>query len=136
MMDCPRATFFTNPKFYASPSVISIARRRRRNGSRGFWFAGNLALDLLPEFQGPCNLRKNFGRAARAPDDDGAVAQEPAKSRLLNRDAFDSLQEKLDGAAISEPRLHDDSFIGDGHLRGIAPHETDSEKDRRYQHTG
>src|SRR5260370_700554 len=43
---------------------------------------------------------------------------------------------QVDGAAIGEPGLYDDSFIGDGHLRSVAPHKTNSEKDRRYQQTG
>lgn len=99
-----------------------------RSRSRGFWLSSNLALDLLAEFEGPRDLRKDLGRPSGAPDDYGSVAKDPSQSRLLDRDAFDSLQEQLDGAAIGEARLHDDSFIGDGHLRGIALDETNEDK--------
>src|SRR5229473_5836217 len=136
MMDCPRANCFAYPKFYSLVPVISIVGSARRNCSGGFWFAGDLALDLLSEFQGLGNLRKNFGRPACAPHDDGSVAQDPSERRFFDRDAFDSWQKKLDGAAIDDPRLYDDSFIGDSHLRGAAPHETNSEKNRRHQQTG
>jgi hypothetical protein len=112
-----------------------MALSARRNRSGGFWFPGDLALDLLSEFQRSGNLRKNFGRPACAPDDDCSVAQEPPQCRFLDRDALDPWQKKLDGAAIGEARLYDDSFIGDSHLRGVAPHKTNSEKDRRYQQT-
>src|SRR5882724_5121078 len=115
---------------------MEVPSSRRRNRSRRFWFAGDLALDLLSEFQGPGNLRKNFGRPAGAPHNNGSVAQDPSQRRFFDCDAFDSWQKKLDGAAIDDPRLYDDSFIGDGHLRGAAPHETNSEKNRRYQQTG
>src|SRR6267143_7028016 len=120
--------------------LICSTGTKVRSGQRGnrsgrFWFAGDLALDLLSEFQGPGNLRKNFGRPARASHDDGSVAQDPSQRRLLDRDAFDSLQKKLDGAAIHDPRLYDDSFIGDGHLRSVAPHKTNPEKDGCYQQT-
>jgi len=117
-------------------SVISIVPKARRNRSGGLWFPGDLALDLLSEFQGPGNLRKNFGRPTRAPHDDCSIAQEPSERRLLDGDAFDSWQKKLDRAAIDDPRLYDDSFIGDGHFRGAAPHETNAEKNRGYQPTG
>ena len=76
---------------------------RRGKGSGGFWFAGDLALDLLAEFEGAGNLGENFGRSAGAPDDNGSVAQEPPESGLFHGDAFDSWQEKFDGATISDP---------------------------------
>src|SRR5712664_4224056 len=115
---------------------MEVCGSQRRSRSGGFWFAGDLALDLFSEFQGASNLRKNFGRPARAPHNDGSVAQDSSERRLLDRDAFDSWQKKLDSAAIDDPRLYDDSLIGDGHLRGAAPHETNSEKDRGYQQAG
>src|SRR5713101_6218431 len=77
-------------KFYSLVSVISIALSARRNRSGRFWFPGDLALDLLSEFQGPGNLRKNFWRPTRAPHDHGSVAQQPPQGRLLDGDAFDS----------------------------------------------
>ena len=94
-------------------------------------FPGNLTLDLLSEFQGAGDLRKNFGCPTRTPNDHRSIAQESSQGRLLDRDALDSRQEKFDGAAIGEPGLDDDSLIGDGHFRGIAPHETNSKKDCR-----
>jgi hypothetical protein len=45
------------------------------------------------------------------------------------------LQEQLDGAAIGKPRLHDDSFVGDRHLRGIALDETNENKYGRKRET-
>jgi hypothetical protein len=127
---------FRASKFYTLDSAIAKVLGERGNHSGGFWFAGDLALDLLSEFQGPGNLRKNFGRPAGAPHDDSSVAQDPSERRFFDRDAFDSWQKKLDGSAIDDPRLYDDSFVGDGHLRGAAPHETNSEKNRGYQQTG
>jgi hypothetical protein len=108
---------------------------KRRNRSGRFWFAGDLALDLLAEFQGPGNLRKNFRRSAGASYDDGSVAQDSSQRRLFDGDAFNSLEKKLDGAAIRKARLHDDSFVGDGHLRGVATDEANSKKDRRCDQT-
>src|SRR5258708_27559224 len=102
MMDCLRVNFFTYPEFYVLVPVISIVRSARRNRSGGFWFAGDLALDLFSEFQGPGNLRKNFGRPPGAPHDHCSVTQEPSERGFLDRDAFDSWQEQLDGAAIGE----------------------------------
>jgi hypothetical protein len=134
-MDCPRANSFTHSKFYSEVSVISITLSARRNRSGGFWFASDLALDLLSEFQGTGNLRKNLWRPTRSPDDYRSVAKEPSQRGLLDGDAFDSRQKKFDSAAICEPRLYDDSFIGNGHLRRAAAHKTNSEKDRCYHHT-
>src|SRR6267143_740482 len=65
-----------------------------------------------------------------------AVATTQSRSRPLDGDAFDSWQKKLDRAAIDDPRLYDDSFIGDGHFRGAAPHETNAEKNRGYKPKG
>jgi len=74
------------------------SKRRIRSGR--LWFASDLALDLLAELQGPGNLLKYFRRPPRASYDDSAVTQDSSKRRLLDGDAFDSLQKKLDGAAI------------------------------------
>jgi hypothetical protein len=100
MMDSPRVKSFTSPKFYSQASVISIAAGRKKNRLGRFWLAGDLALDLFPEFQGTGNLRKNFWCPSCASDDDGSVAQEPSNDGLLDGNTFDSWQEKLDGAAI------------------------------------
>jgi hypothetical protein len=117
-------------------SASAKALGERGNPSRRFGFAGDLALDLFPELQGAGNLRKNFGRPACASHNDGSIAQDPSERRFFDRDAFDSWQKKLDSSAIDDPRLYDDSFIGDGHLCGASPHETNSEKDRGCQQTG
>jgi hypothetical protein len=77
---------------YSLESASAKALGERGNPSGRFWFAGNLALDLLSEFQGPGNLRKNFGRPAGPSHDDGSVAQDSSHARLFDGDAFDSLQ--------------------------------------------
>jgi hypothetical protein len=90
---------------------------------------------LFPEFQGPGDLRKNFGRPARASHDDGSVAQDSSHTRLFDGDAFDSLKKKLNGTAIHDSRLYDDSLIGDGHFRGVAAHEANTKKHRSESET-
>lgn len=115
--------------------LVSHQSSESRNRSGGSWFAGDLALDLLAEFQGPGNLRKNFRRSAGASYDDGSVAQDSSQRRLFDGDAFDSLQKKLDGAAIGQPRLYNDSFVGNGHFGGITTHQADSKEDRRCGQT-
>jgi len=127
---------FHTSELYSLDFAIAKVLCESGNHSGGFWFARDLALDLFSEFQRPCNLPKNFGCPARASHNDSSVAQDPSHARLFHRDAFDPLQKKLDGAAIDDPRLYDDSFVGDGHLRGAAPHETNSERNRGYQQTG
>src|SRR5260370_28253747 len=117
---------FTYPKFYLLVPVISSVRSARRNRSGGFWLASDLALDLFSEFQGPGNLRKNFGRPPGAPHDHCSVTQEPSERGFLDRDAFDPCQEQLDGAATGYPRFYDDSFVGNGHLPGAEPHTADA----------
>ena len=82
---------------------MEVRNSQRHNRSGRFWFAGDLALDLFSEFQRPGNLRKNFGRPARASHNDGSVAQDPSERRFFDRDAFDSWQKYLDGAAIHDP---------------------------------
>jgi hypothetical protein len=128
MMDRSRINSLAYLKFCVLASVITMVLGARRNCSGGLWLPGNLTLDLFAEFQGPGNLLKNFGSSAGAPHDDGSVAQQSSKRGFLDGDAFDSGQEQLDGAAIREAGLYDNSLIGDGHLRGIAPNKTDSEK--------
>jgi hypothetical protein len=118
-------------KFYSPVSFFSIALGARRNCSGGFGLAGNLTLDLLPEFQGPGNLGKNFRGPAGTSYDYGPVAQDSSKSGFLDGDALDSRQKKFDGPAISQPGFHNDSFVGDGHLRGIALEEANENKYRR-----
>src|SRR6267378_8372928 len=83
---------FPNPVLLNStPWYLSFpSRGTRRNRSGGFWLPGDLALDLLSEFQGPGNLRKNFWRPTRTPHDHCSVAQEPSQRGLLDGDAFDS----------------------------------------------
>jgi hypothetical protein len=127
---------FHTSELYSLDFAIAKVLCESGNHSGGFWFARDLALDLFSEFQRPCNLPKNFGCPARASHNDSSVAQDPSHARLFHRDAFDPLQKKLDGAAIDDPRLYDDSLVGDGHLRGAALHETNSEKNCRYQQTG
>src|SRR6266513_4157376 len=92
------ATFCTS-KFFSPVSVISITLQDD-NRSGEFWFPGDLALDLLSEFHGPGNLRKNLGRPTSASHDDRSVTQEPSQRRLLDGDTFDSWQEKFDGPPI------------------------------------
>jgi hypothetical protein len=87
-------------------------------------------LDLFPEFEGMLDFFEYFGRAAGAAYDDRSIAQDSSDGGLIDDDAFDSGEEDFGSAAFREARFHNDSLVGDGHLRNTALQQTDA-KERR-----
>ena len=53
-----------------------------------FLTAGDLALDLLTEFEGVRDFLEHFGSSAGTSNDDRSVAEQPAHGRLFYGDAF------------------------------------------------
>jgi hypothetical protein len=71
---------------------------------------------------------EDFGRAAGAAHDDRSVAQDSSYGGLIDDDAFDSGEKDFGGAAFREARFHNDSLVGDGHLRNTTLQQADAKE--------
>src|SRR6266567_2702491 len=93
-----------------------------------FAFAGDLALDLFPEFQGMLDFFEYFGGPASATHYHRSVTQHSSQGGLIDHDALDSGEEDFGGPAIHEAGLYNDPLVGDGHLRDIALQQANAKK--------
>ena len=98
--------------------------------------AGDLALDLRSEFQRVSNLLERFRSAAGAPNDNRSVAEHSAHRGLFHDNAFNSRQEKFEGAAAGEAGFYDHSLVGEDHHSGVALDEANSKKYRCDEERG
>jgi hypothetical protein len=93
-------------------------------------------LDLLSEFERVGDFLEDFGSAAGSANDDRAVAEDSAHRGLFYGDAFNSRQEKFDGAAAREAGLYDYALVGEHHDSGAALDEAKSKKNRSDEERG
>jgi hypothetical protein len=124
------------PVYSAAINKSKLVEFRGRVLSSLCLAAGNLALDLFSEFERVRDFLKDFGSAAGAANYDRSEAEDSPQRRLFDSDAFNSRQEKFDGAAAREAGLDDYSLVGKHHYGGAALDEANSKKNRSDEERG